>query len=96
MRRFRGPTRNTLIFGLVSAAFGRLLPAGRAVAQVAGTVTRLRAEASVISAGRRRPLARDSIINTNDAVRTGPDARLEIALRDGTALTMGAPGAIPG
>ncbi|MHA1568445.1 MAG: FecR family protein [Alphaproteobacteria bacterium] len=89
MRTFRGLARITAIFGLVPAALALLLPAAPATAEVAGAVSRVQAEASATTAGRTRPLARDSVINTNDAVRTGPDARLEITLRDGTKLTLG-------
>lgn len=89
MRTFGGLAGKTVIFGLVLAALALLAPAGPAMAEVAGTVSRIQAGASATTAGRTWALARESIINTNDTVRTGPDARLEITLRDGTRITLG-------
>ncbi len=94
MATLKRPARNTAIFGLVLGACLLLPPAGQAMAEIAGTVSRVKAEASATTEGRTRPLARLSVINTNDTIRTGPGARLEITLRDGTKLTLGANGAL--
>jgi hypothetical protein len=88
LQTFQRAIRGTAMFGLVLAALA-LMPAGPANAEAAGAVSRIRAEASAVTEGQTRPLARDSVININDTVRTGPDARLEITLRDGTKLTVG-------
>jgi len=55
----------------------------------AGTVTRLRGDASAEAAGQTRALAQDSTIELGDRLHTGADARLEVKFIDGTVLTLG-------
>ena len=58
---------------------------GTALAQDAGTVTRLKGEASAEA----RRLTDGAAVMVGDRVRTGDGARLELRLLDGTVLTLG-------
>ena len=62
-------------------------------AQVVGIVTGLLGSASVQPSGMvSAPLALHSEVHEGDTVRTGPGARLRIALRDNSILSLGADG----
>ena len=80
------------------AAFAGLLAllasGGSAAAQVVGTVTGLVGSATVLRASGTgpMPLALRSEVHEGDTVRTGPGARLRIALLDESALSLGADG----
>ncbi len=71
-----------------------LASAGSARAQVVGMVTGLVGSASVQRADGMgaTPLALRSEVHEGDTVRTGPGARLRIALRDELVLSLGADG----
>lgn len=66
-------------FGLVSGA----------MAADIGKVTRIRGEATAGSGGRSHPLALASGVAIGERLVTGPDARLEVTLTDGTVFTLG-------
>jgi ferric-dicitrate binding protein FerR (iron transport regulator) len=74
--------------------FALLSSAGLAAGQVVGMVTGLVGSASVERAGGAAPtpLALRSEVHEGDTVRTGPGARLRIALRDQSVLSLGADG----
>lgn len=55
----------------------------------AGTVTRLRGDATADLNGETRNLAANAIIEMGDRLHTGPGARLEVTFVDGTVLTLG-------
>ncbi len=67
---------------------GLALPV-RALADPAGTVTRLRGEATAEAAGKSRTLSVAAPVEVGDRLLTGPGARLELTLADGTLLTLG-------
>ena len=71
-----------------------LASAGSAPAQVVGMVTGLVGSASVQRAdgSGATSLAPRSEVHEGDTVRTGPGARLRIALRDESVLSLGADG----
>lgn len=58
-------------------------------ADPAGHVTRIRGEASVVSASDRRDLVQGAAIFAGDTVTTGKDARLELTMMDGARITLG-------
>ena len=68
--------------------------AGSADAQVVGMVTGLFGSASVLRPDGTgpAPLALHNEVHEGDTVRTGPGARLRIALRDDPVLSLGADG----
>lgn len=71
------------------AALAAFLSAEAANAASVGTVTRLRGEATAVTAGTTHPLAQNGQIELGDRIQTGPDARLEVKFTDGTVLTLG-------
>ena len=75
-------------FTLTASGFA----AGSGQAQVIGEVTGLSGTATVQRAdsGQALPLALRSEVREGDAVRTGGDGRLRIALRDASTLSLGA------
>jgi hypothetical protein len=76
------------LFALLSSGAG----AGSAAAQVVGLVSGLVGSASVLRADGTgpAPLALRSEVREGDIVRTGPGARLRIALHDDSVLSLGA------
>jgi len=54
-----------------------------------GTVERVRQRAEALFAGDARQLAAASPVLFQDLLKTGPEARLEVELRDGSSVTMG-------
>ncbi len=54
-----------------------------------GTVSRQQASATAIRDGRPVSLSPNAIVHEDDELQTGPNARLELTLLDGTKLTMG-------
>lgn len=68
---------------------GMIGPAAAADPQSIGAVARLQAQASATRDGTTRPLTVSQSIFTNDLLRTGPDARLELRLSDASVLTLG-------
>lgn len=58
-------------------------------AELAGTVSRVRGDATALTAGRARPLAQSAKIYVGDEIRTGQATRIEITMIDDTKLTLG-------
>jgi len=60
---------------------------------VVGVVTRVRAAASIVGAGLGAPAVRPAeagaAVRRGEGLRTGPGARLEVTLNDGTVVTLG-------
>jgi hypothetical protein len=79
--------RFPLIFAFALAA--PLFLANLAAAEPAGTVVRLRGEASADASGQSRALAVNAPIEIGDRLHTGSGARLEVKLLDGTDITLG-------
>lgn len=77
------------IFAFVLVVLTGLIAQTASAADRIGQVSRIQASAEVLSAGQTRPLALLAPIHMNDVVSTGPGARLEITLIDGTRLTLG-------
>lgn len=63
--------------------------ANSALAADAGTVTRLRGEATAYASGKTRVLSENAAVAVGEKLETGPGARLELRLTDGTQLTLG-------
>jgi hypothetical protein len=68
-----------------------VLAPGSALAQAAivGVVARVRAEATIVAGAALRPAEPGAAVMRGEVLRTGPDARLEVRLNDGTVLTLG-------
>jgi hypothetical protein len=62
-----------------------LFSATDAIAQVVGSVTKVQKQAQVGAT----PATVGTPVSMNDAIRTGPEARLQITFRDGSLLTLG-------
>lgn len=54
-----------------------------------GSVSRQQASATAIRDGRPISLSPNAMVHEDDELQTGPNARLELTLKDGTKLTMG-------
>lgn len=86
--------------GVWAAVFAlwSLLPGGPAEAAegrtIAGTVARVQGEVLASFLGQGRPLAEGATVYLADTVLTGTDARVQVRLRDGSDLTLGANGAL--
>src|SRR5918999_2553878 len=80
-----------LMVKLRFAALALLLLAAPAPAaeQDIGTVRRVQAKVDALRAAHILQLAVASPLQANDLLRSGPDARLEAELVDGTKLTLG-------
>ncbi len=67
-------------------------PPALAAPEAIGTVEKAQLDASATQGGETRALAPDGAILFKDKLRTGPGARLEATLADGTVLTLGEKG----
>ncbi len=78
-------------FSIVFAVLSLLVLTGRAetTPDAAGYVTRIRGEATAVTATERRVLALGHALHLGDRIVTGADARLEARLQDGTVFTLG-------
>ncbi len=83
--------RNALIaFSIASTlAIGGPLAGSAIAGTAAGTVTRIKGEASVLRGTAKVVLAQGAALEALDRVETGKDARLEVTFLDETKLTLG-------
>lgn len=83
-------SRRTVVALALAAAAAPLATApGRAQQTIAGTVVRLRGQASATWSGLTRSLVVGANVLVGDEIRTGAATRLEIRLGQGTTLTLG-------
>ncbi len=66
-----------------------LVPWTSTAADLAGRVTRTKGSATALAEGGERRLAPGQYVFTGDVLSTGPEARLEVRLRDDSVLTLG-------
>ena len=74
------------------AALSWAAPPALAAPEAIGTVEKAQLDASATQGGETRALAPEGAILFKDKLRTGPGARLEATLADGTVLTLGEKG----
>lgn len=84
MRKFL----NTALILVLLGAFVAPASAFAAMAE-AGKVTRLQNKAEILRGSQTLPLEKGTAIRVDDRISTGPNARVEITLRDETKLTIG-------
>ncbi|MFO0998224.1 MAG: FecR family protein [Alphaproteobacteria bacterium] len=77
----------TIILALAAAAALGAIEA--AAAELAGTVSRVRGEATALAGGQTRPLTEKAKVYVGDEIRTGRDTRVEVTMIDDTKLTLG-------
>lgn len=85
-------TRSTSMGGCMLVALLLTALPAHADPSAIGAVEKVQAEASATQGSETRALAREGQILFKDKLRTGPGARLEAKLEDGTVLTLGEKG----
>lgn len=79
----------TFYTALAALLLGLATPLAQAQVTAAGYVTRVRGEVQVLADAKVQTLALGSALFLGQRLSTGPDARLEARMKDGSVLTLG-------
>jgi hypothetical protein len=84
------PSARSSVLGAVAVVLVALTPAAsRAQTRPAGFVKVLAGGATILRSGQTLPIALGDAIHQADTLKTGPDGRLGVTLRDETRLSLG-------
>ncbi len=85
----RGPSVRSSVLGAVAVVLALTPAASRAQTRPAGFVKVLAGGATILRSGQTLPIALGDAIHQTDTLKTGPDGRLGVTLRDETRVSLG-------